>query len=190
MTDWPHAPIHRLEHRGTYIVTCATYRHEHYFRSAPRLTLLHNSLLALANEYGWLLQAWAVFSNHLHFVAVSPEVPATLRRLMTHLKGDTARRVNQLDATPGRTVWYQYRDTLLTNQRSYMARLRYVAENPVHHRLVADACTYPWCSAAWFRNTASRSFYESVARFKIDGVHVADDFEPVLADSDADAAAE
>ena len=37
-----------------------------------RLEFLHDSLLGLAEEYGWNLQAWAVFSNHYHFVAMSP----------------------------------------------------------------------------------------------------------------------
>jgi hypothetical protein len=57
MADWPHAPLHRLDEQGTYIVTAGTLHKEHYFRNPARLSMLHDRLLALAEEYGWLLQA-------------------------------------------------------------------------------------------------------------------------------------
>jgi putative transposase len=70
-----------------------------------------------------------------------------------------------------------YRETRLTHQTSYLARLRYVNENPVHHKLVNVARDYRWCSAAWFETNAPKSFVESVARFKIDRVKVLDEFD-------------
>ena len=73
----------------------------------------------------------------------------------------------------------QYRDTQLTNERSWLARLRYTHENAVHHRLVLNAENYRWCSAAWFAATARRAFVETVKRVKIDRVKVDDDFGPV-----------
>ena len=70
---WPHAPLHRLSGRGTYIVTAGIYQKEHFFRSPKRLGVLHRGLLAVADEFGWRLEAWAVFSNHYHFVGHSPK---------------------------------------------------------------------------------------------------------------------
>ena len=35
--------------------------------------MLHRGLLAVADEFGWRLEAWAVFSNHYHFVGHSPK---------------------------------------------------------------------------------------------------------------------
>jgi len=69
---WPHAPTHQLSQTGTYLVTAATYLKVHYFRGANRLVVLQRGLLKLTQEYGWQLEAWAVFSNHYHFVAHSP----------------------------------------------------------------------------------------------------------------------
>lgn len=85
--------------------------------------------------------------------------------------------MNRLDTTPARRVWYQFRETRLTHQTSYLARLRYTHENPVHHRLVAVARDYRWCSAAWFETNAPASFVASVARFKTDKLNVPDDFD-------------
>src|SRR5262245_60385002 len=69
---WPHAPTHQLSTRGTYIVTAGTYLKAHHFRSKKRLSVLHRGLLTVARDFGWELEAWAMFSNHYHFVAHSP----------------------------------------------------------------------------------------------------------------------
>src|SRR5690349_4344090 len=73
--EWPHAPLHRLTENGTYMVTTGTYLKEHHFRDAARLRCLEHSLLRLANEYEWHLEAWAIFSNHYHFVGYTHRSP-------------------------------------------------------------------------------------------------------------------
>ena len=72
-TPWPHAPQHRLSVRGTYFVTVGTYLKRHHFRGAQRLCVLHRGLLTVCQDDKWRLEAWAVFSNHYHFIAHSPE---------------------------------------------------------------------------------------------------------------------
>src|ERR1043166_8393966 len=66
--DWPHAPLHRLSEQGTYIVTASTYQKEHHFGTEDRLDDLEATLLSHAKAADWELEAWAVFSNHYHFV--------------------------------------------------------------------------------------------------------------------------
>ena len=80
MTDWPHSPTHRLTEAGAYMVTCGTYLKQHHFRGAERLQFLCEALLRTAAEYNWNLQAWAVFSNHYHFVALSPGLATCIGR--------------------------------------------------------------------------------------------------------------
>ena len=175
--DWPHGPTHRFEKAGTYIVTAGTYGKEHLFQSAERLNYLTKALITLSLEYFWELQAWAIFSNHYHFIAESAR-PATLRRLIQYLPSITAKHVNLLDGKPGRTVWFQYWDTQLTYEKSYIARLHYVHTNAVRHGLVREAEAYPWCSAGWFARKATRAFRLTVMRFPLDKVSVPDEFEP------------
>ena len=79
MPDWPHAPMHCLTEAGAYIVTAGTCRKLHHFRQAERLSFLQEQLLRLARAHDWQLQAWAVFSNHYHFVAMAPADPGSLR---------------------------------------------------------------------------------------------------------------
>ena|SRR5579872_3480794 len=181
MSHWPHAPIHLLGEAGAYIVTAGTYRKAHCFRTAALLDFLQEQLLHLADRYDWNLQAWAIFSNHYHFVAISPSNPENLPTFIGHLHTETATEVNRDRATPGERVWYQYWETHLTYERSYLARLNYVHHNPVRHGLVRVATDYPWCSARWFEQQAARLFYRRVTGLAIDRVNVFDPFDPLPA---------
>jgi putative transposase len=133
-------------------------------------------LQAVAAEYCWEFQAWAVLSNHYHFVARSPEDPTTLKRMLSKLHTLTAKAVNLEDETPGRKVWHQYWDTRLTFERSYLARLNYVHQNPVHHRVVTHATEYPWCSARQFEAEAPIAFQRTVGAMPINEISISDDF--------------
>src|SRR5262252_2160332 len=154
LIDWPHAPVHRLDSAGIYMVTAGTLNKEHLFADAGKLTSLQNSLLSLAKKYHWQLEAWAVFSNHYHFIGRSNPESVSLKKLLTHLHADSARDLNSEDGTAGREVWFNYWDTKLTYERSYLARLNYVHQNPVKHGLVPVANQYEWCSAGWFERVA------------------------------------
>ena len=175
-SPWHHGPLHFLVERGVYMVTAGTHLKEHCFRAPDRLEFLHETLHAVSSEYGWDLKAWAVMSNHYHFVASSPDNPASLRRMLSKLHTLTAKIVNAQNSTPGRKVWHQFWDTRLTFERSYLARLNYVHQNPVHHRLVTQATAYPWCSAARFESEAELSFQKIVASMPTNEISVVDDY--------------
>ena len=177
--DWPHSPLHRLGGKGTYIVTAGTLNKEHFFRDSKLLDLLENQLLGKAKQYGWQLEAWAVFSNHYHFVGHALQDSATLKPFLTHLHADTAREVNLQDHEPDRQIWFNYWETELTFEKSYLARLNYVHQNPVKHGLVVVANQYPWCSAAWFERTARPAQVKTIYSFKTDRIRVVDDFTPL-----------
>ena len=174
---WPHAPLHRLSKRGTYIVTAGTLNKQQFFRDAESLNLLECELLAKAEEYHWQLEAWAVFSNHYHLVAHALENAETLKSYLAHLHADTARELNRRDGVQGRQVWYNYWDTALTYEKSYLARLNYVHQNPVKHGLVPVANQYRWCSAAWFERTATPAQVKTIYGFKTDRIRIIDDFD-------------
>jgi putative transposase len=177
---WPHAPEHRLASNGTYFVTASTYLRPHHFRGSSRLAVLHRGLLKVADDFKWRLEAWAVFSNHYHFVAHSPAnqtTAKTLSRMLGLLHEKTAKWINHLESAPGRKVWHNYRETRLTYEKSYLARLNYVHQNAVKHRLVLVANQYPWCSARWFERTATPSQIKTLYRFKTDKLQILDDFE-------------
>ena len=175
--DWPHAPPHRLESSGVYFVTARTLNRIEYFHSADRRSFVCESLFTLAFRYNWRLEAWAVLSNHYHLVALSPdsaESAHSLRRFLRHFHAETARHVNRLDGAQGRKVWHNYRETHLTYEKSYLARLNYTHNNAVHHGIVADAADYQWCSARSFEQTASPARIRTIKSFRFDEIALED----------------
>ncbi len=75
-------------------------------------------------------------------------------------------RLNRADNAPGRRVMYEFWDTHLTFEKSWLARLNYVHQNAVKHGLVPVANQYPWCSAPWFESNVRSSFVKSVYSFQ------------------------
>lgn len=175
--DWHHAPAHYIDEAGAYCVTASTLHKEKLFHSRKRLDMLQEKLFAFAASYGWLLQAWSFFPNHYHFVATSPEAGGeTLRRWLADLHSATGRELNRMDGVPGRKVWFQYWDKHLTYHGSYIARLRYVHENAVHHGIVLNAVNYRWCSASWFVREGDSAFVKGVMNCGIARLSMVDDF--------------
>lgn len=181
--SWPHAPLHQLFTRGTYIVTAGTYGKAHHFRNRNRLNVLHRGLLSVASEFGWRLEAWSLFSNHYHFVGRAPDEGAdNLAQMVGYLHEKTAKWINKLDDSAGRKVWHNFWETRLTHKNSYLARLNYFHQNPVKHGLVYTANQYPWCSAGWFERAAKPAQVKTIYGFKIDKLKVLDDYDVALAE--------
>ncbi|HMC23326.1 MAG TPA: hypothetical protein VKL19_15840 [Thermoanaerobaculia bacterium] len=173
MPDWPHSPLHRIRERGIYFITAGTYLKQHFYRTHNALDQLQQLLFVLSEKHGLLLHAWALLSNHYHLV-----IEGSLQPFFRQLHSIASHDRNHADGVEGRRVWFQYRDTQLTYERSYLARLKYVHENAVHHGIVLRATNYRWCSAQWFEDNAERPFVQTVQRLKIDRLKVLDDFQP------------
>ena len=174
--DWPHAPVHRFDSQGIYMVTGATMYKEHFFGAPKQLDSLENSLLTLAKRYQWQLEAWAVFSNHYHFIGRRSPVSDSLKKFLQHLHSETAREINKFDDISGRQVWFNFWETKLTYERSYLARLAYVHRNPVKHGLVVVANQYLWSSARWFERVSSPAAVKTIYSFKTDKLRIDDDY--------------
>jgi putative transposase len=98
--------------------------------------------------------------------------------MLGKLHEKTAKWTNRLDQTAGRKVWHNFWETKLTYEKSYLARLNYVHQNPVKHGLVLVANQYPWCSASWFERVARQAQVKTIYALKIDKVRVFDEFAP------------
>jgi putative transposase len=173
---WAHAPPHWTHEPGIYFVTASTFDHLPVFRGAELLDFLEGLLLDCLKEGGWKLQAWAVFPNHYHFVASHERDAKPLSKILGKVHLLTAKEANHRERTAGRKVWFNYWDTQLTFEKSWLARLAYVMANPVKHGLVTRPERYPWCSAGWFAKNVSRAFAATMESFKTDRVTVEDSY--------------
>jgi putative transposase len=173
--DWPHAPPHRLKEAGVYFVTARAAGQRHLMALPEMRDWFQQSLLELAKHYGWTLEAWAILSNHYHFIAHSPAPvqngARSLSRFLQHLHSACTRELNRRDHKPGRTrLWQNFRETHLTLQNAYLARLNYVHQNAVHHKLVSVASQWKWCSDAEFKEAVTPAWLRTVASSSLTGL--------------------
>ena len=119
-----------------------------------------------------------MLSNHYHFVGHSPggvDSAESLSAMIRKLHSLATKELNQRDSTPGRTrLWHNFRETHLTFQRSYLARLNYVHQNAAHHGLVRVGSEWKWCSARKFKESVTPAWLKTIASFKFDEIATAD----------------
>jgi putative transposase len=175
--DWPHAPPHRLLSAGVYFLTARTAERRPLLADDSLKDWFQETLLKLIGEKGWRLEAWCILSNHYHLIAHSPKNGGvSLGPLIQHLHSLTTKELNRRDGIVGRTrLWQNFRETLLAEQASYMARLHHVHQNAVHHRLVKTGSEWKWCSALAFKKAATSAWVKTVASFRYDRIAELDD---------------
>src|SRR6267378_6972511 len=137
--NWPHAPPHYFTAHGTYIITAATLHRKPLFDSGTKLDFLCDTTFELAKDYELTLQAWAFLANHYHLVINFHNTATAHRDFVRHLHRELAIQLNRMDATSGRRVMYEFWDTRLTFEKSWLARLNYVHQN----RSNTDSCRWP-----------------------------------------------
>ena len=171
-----HTPPHYFVPNAMYMVTGSIVHKQHLLFKSEYKDFFLKTLFEKANSFGWNLEAWAVLNNHYHLISQSPEDSSTLPKFIQQVHSITAIQFNRWDNTPGRQVWQNYWDTCITYEKSYLARLRYVHENPVKHGLVDNAMNYPYCSYRWLIERGDEDLKELVLNQPIDKANVFDDF--------------
>lgn len=171
-----HNPPHYFVSNAMYMVTGSILHKHNLLSENKRKEFFLNVLFEKAIALGWSLQGWVVLNNHYHFIGESPENAQTLSKLIQQVHSITAIQINKWDHTAGRKVWHNYWDTCLTYEKSYYARLHYIHENPVKHRLVENAVDYPFCSYKWFLENGDNELKELILNQPIDKINVEDAF--------------
>ena len=179
---WPHAPPHRLSQGGVYFVTARSAEGRDLLGDAAMKDWFQETLFITAKEFGWTLEAWAILSNHYHLIGHSPNGPEgaqSLRDMVRKLHSLTTKELNRRENQAGRTrLWQNFRETCLTHQRSYLARLHYVHQNAVHHKLVALGSDWKWCSAAAFKKEVTPAWLKTITSFQYDEIAAKDHDHP------------
>ena len=172
---YPHNPPHLFLPDVAYIITARMRNQKQVMDTAEKKAFFFRELVTQAESFHWQLEALAILGNHYHLVARSPEEAANLPDFIGTLHSQTAIEFNRRDGTLGRAIWCNYRDTCLTYERSYLARLHYVHTNPVKHGVVQDPLEYPFCSYRWFIEQGEPGFVGRVWAQPCTGIKIEDD---------------
>jgi REP element-mobilizing transposase RayT len=92
------------------------------------------------------LICWSVMPNHAHFIIETAE-KWTISKLLYDLKSFTAKQANKLLQRVGRFWQRDYYDRYIRDGEHLATVTRYIEENPVKARLVAEAKAWLWGSA-------------------------------------------
>lgn len=90
---------------------------------------------SLQTRFDVRVAAWVLIDNHYHFLIYFQNAE-NLPDFMKRLHGETSFKLNQLDGTRGRKVWYSYWDRLVRDERDYWTKFNYIHYNPVKHGYV------------------------------------------------------
>ncbi len=98
-------------------------------------------------RYGVVFLSWCLMTNHVHLVA-APEREDSLARAIGEAHRRYARTVNFRERIRGHLFQERFH-SCPTDERHFIASVRYAERNPVRARMVAVAWEYRWSSAAW-----------------------------------------
>jgi putative transposase len=158
------------------MVTGATYKKNPFLSSSEKKEHFLCVLFERLEIIEWRLDAWAILPNIYHFIAQSSDFTENLSSTMRAIHSINGKYINALDKTPGRRVWYNYWDTCITHEGSYLARLHYVHVNPVKHGIVDCPEDYGFCSYDWFMRNSDSSHRNKVFHQPMELINVKDDF--------------
>ena len=169
-----HTPPHLFRSDTIYLITGTIYRKRDLINTDKKKRYLQDVLMKQSTKLDWKIEAWSILSNHYHFIARAPEKSSSLPSLIQAIHSISAKYINQQDGIPSRQVWFNYWDTCLTSESSYLARLHYVHVNPVKHGYVGKPGDYEFSSYSWFMNNAESAFRKKVFSQPIDRIRVKD----------------
>jgi putative transposase len=131
---------------GTYFVTSRTWESRQLFITGQPCLLFVETLLRYRQEGAYSLHAFVLMPDHFHLL-LTPARDKTLERAVQLIKGGSARMLG-LARRLQFPVWQRgFSDHRVRDAVDYANHLRYVEQNPIRKRLVADPSEYRWSSA-------------------------------------------
>jgi putative transposase len=131
----------RSAQSGTFFVTSATYNRRHFFQVGANAELFLETLQHYRHEGKYLLHDFVVMPEHIHLLLTPRET--TLERVMGLIKGGFSHRIGS--SFP---LWQKsFTDHRIRDRADFLARRKYIHENPVKEGLVERAEDYPYSSA-------------------------------------------
>jgi len=146
---------------GIYFITICTGNRAPRFADTSLGYLALGHLVSLAARHSFLLHAFCLMPDHLHFVAEGNSPECNLLRFVTAFKQRTALAYkNRADAPLWQTKFY---DHILRVPEQLESVACYIWANPVRKGLCQDAVSYPLSGSQtldWKRRCANSSQWQ------------------------------
>jgi len=148
---------HRIEFPGAfYHVFARGNNKQTIFQDWQDYTVYLDRIERYFNRYPFILYAYALMSNHIHFAIETCEIP--LSKIMQGIQQSYALYVQKKYKTVGRLFQGPYRAVLYDKEEFALTLVRYIHRNPVDAHMVEKAELYPWSSHRAYLNLAHCCF--------------------------------
>ena len=140
-----HAPPRRRHDVGDALITAACYEHRPIFDDPRWLGWLSEEVLSCFAQTSVQRLAWVFLPTHYHVLLHQPNMDVmseALRKLHSRL----STRINSIQHTRGRRVWYRFSDRNMRSEGHLWATINYIHLNPVKHGFVDEIAAWPWSS--------------------------------------------
>jgi putative transposase len=126
---------------GTFLVSSVTYNRRRIFQVAANAELFLETLQHYRHAGNFLLHDFVLMPDHVHLL-ITPQ-GITLERAMQLVKGGFSRKLGSKFP-----VWQRgFTDHRVRDREDFLARRKYIHENPVEAGLVQFDQDYPYSSA-------------------------------------------
>jgi putative transposase len=127
-----------------YHVTLRGNHHQDIFFAASDRSLLTDLFVEAIDRWNARVHAYCYMTNHLHALVQVSDSP--LGRVILHVAGQYARRIQAALQTTGHLFERRYHAVLVDTDAYLLELLRYIHLNPVRGGLVQSPDEYPWSS--------------------------------------------
>jgi len=155
-----HQPPHLYLDNTIYFVTARTFKKQLVLQSPERRTEFIKKILEEFAIYGFKIYSWVIQRDHYHCLFRTNK-GRDLSTLIHHLHGKTAFLWNREDQTPGRTVWQNYFDTCIRDEKQFYTHLNYTHHNPVKHGYAQKMEDYAWSSYKQYLKKYGQNWLDS-----------------------------
>lgn len=143
----PRGPRIFFENAHYHITDRGNDKRDIFIDNADRIQYL-SLLEATKRDFGLILPAFAMMTNHIHLYMVTPK--ANLAEAMFSLNNAYSHYFNRLHGATGHLFEGRYKYKLIQDDKYSLALTRYIHFNPVKAGLAAKPEDYTWSSAAQY----------------------------------------
>lgn len=150
---------HRIEFPGAfYHVFARGNNKQKIFQDEQDYTVYLDRIERYHNRYKFILYAYALMSNHIHFAIETFEIP--LSKIMQGIQQSYSQYVQKKYSYVGHLYQGPFGAVLYEKEESALNLVRYIHLNPVKACLVENPKHYPWSSHRVYLNMEVCSFLD------------------------------
>ena len=138
-------PTRLISRPGTYFVTFSTWQRRELFVVENYVRLFLKTLYHYRREGRYALHAFVLMPDHVHLL-LTPTHEVTIERAVQLIKGGYSHALGSMRGRRAE-VWQRgFTDHRIRDTDDFAIHLRYIEQNPVVARFVADSREYRYSS--------------------------------------------